>query len=293
MRIGLVASRLHRDGPDAALIKLMAPLESAFRDRLRPEIVVVGQTYDALLKAGLLRGYAGMTRLPSRRDGGLIHLVAQVVSDDPARALDAVVYLLDPDDPTSVFPEGQALKRECVIHDTPFISTLAHARDWFELLSVAHGAAPNPALDAWFAFERQTIALIAHDARKEAMVDFVRAHFGFFDRFAARIATGTTGALLNGLAEEIQEPGAGRWIRAFRSGPLGGDAEIALEVLENRCPRIVFFEDPHVARQHEADIQLLERSARISTEGTMCISDRASAKQWIEGCERRAAFART
>ena len=77
------------------------------------------------------------------------------------------------------------------------------------------------------------------------------------------------------------------WVRSFRSGPLGGDAEIALEVLENRCQRIVFFEDPHVARQHEADIQLLERSARIATDGTMCISDRASARTWIERCERR------
>ena len=288
LRIGLVASRLHRHGPNAALFRLLAPLDEALRDELKPELFVVGQTYDALAEARILNGYRGMHRLPARRDGGLIHLVAGVVAEDPAKRLDAIVYLLDPDDPTSVFPEGQALKRECVIHEVPFVSTFAHAREWFELTCVAHGLPRDPALDPWFDFGRQTIALVAHDARKDAMVAFVRDNFAFFDRFAGRIATGTTGGLLNVLADEIG--GAKRreqWVRRFRSGPLGGDAEIALEMLDNRCQRIVFFEDPHVARQHEADIQLLERSARIATERAMCVSDRASAQAWVRGCELR------
>jgi methylglyoxal synthase len=76
-------------------------------------------------------------------------------------------------------------------------------------------------------------------------------------------------------------------VRRFHSGPLGGDAEIALEILENRCRRAIFLEDPHVARQHEADIRLLERSAWITTERTMCISDRGSAEAWVASCERR------
>jgi methylglyoxal synthase len=132
------------------------------------------------------------------------------------------------------------------------------------------------------------VALIAHDSRKAAMVAFVREHFGFFDRFGARIATGTTGGLLNALADERGgTQGNAPWLQRFRSGPLGGDAEIALEVLEGRCQRIVFFEDPHVARQHEADIQLLERSARIATERAMCVSDSASAEEWVKRCEVR------
>ncbi len=68
---------------------------------------------------------------------------------------------------------------------------------------------------------------------------------------------------------------------------MGGDAEIALEVLEGRCCRVIFFEDPHVARQHEADIQLLERSAWITSERTVCISDRASAERWVGRCSQR------
>ncbi|MEO6567071.1 MAG: methylglyoxal synthase [Casimicrobiaceae bacterium] len=290
LRIGLAASRLHRTNPDAALFRLLRPLRDAIMHELRPELLAVGQTYDAIEASGVLSGYAGLQRLPTRRDGGLIHLVAGVVAVDPARRLDAIVYLLDPDDVTSVFPEGQALKRECVIHEAAFVSTFAHAREWFELERVQAGFAPDAALDPWFDFTQQTIALIAHDARKDAMMSFVRRHYAYFDRFAGRVATGTTGSLLNGVAEGLRNEGSAAWVRPFQSGPLGGDAEIALEVLQNRCQRIVFFEDPHVARQHEADIQLLERSARIAGERTMCVSDIASANHWIEGCTARDAM---
>jgi methylglyoxal synthase len=286
LRIGLAASALHRSAPNGALLRLLGPLERSIREELRAELFVLGQTYDALASARVLADYPRLTRLPARRDGGLIHLVAAVVSGDPGRRLDAVIYLLDPDDPTSVFPEGLALKRECVIHETLFVSTLAHAREWFELARVECGFAPNPLLDTQFDFASQTIGLIAHDARKGELVDFVRERFAFFDRFRRRIATGTTGGLLNDLATDIS-PSNTPWVHAFHSGPLGGDAEIALEVLENRCRRVIFLEDPHVARQHEADIQLLERSARITTERTMCVSDRASADAWVASCERR------
>jgi methylglyoxal synthase len=286
LRIGLAASALHRGALNGALFRLLGPLERSIREELRAELFVLGQTYDALVAEGVLADYPRLTRLPARREGGLIHLVAAVVSGDPARRLDAVIYLLDPDDPTSVFPEGQALKRECVIHETLFVSTLAHAREWFELARVECGFSPNPLLDTHFDFASQTIALIAHDSCKGELVEFVRGRFAFFDRFRRRIATGTTGAMLNDLAVEISAAHA-PWVQRFHSGPLGGDAEIALEILENRCRRVIFLEDPHVARQHEADIQLLERSARITTERTMCISDRASADAWVASCERR------
>ncbi|MDH6249373.1 methylglyoxal synthase [Polynucleobacter sphagniphilus] len=69
---------------------------------------------------------------------------------------------------------------------------------------------------------------------------------------------------------------------------MGGDAQIADLVLDRRCSRILFLEDPHVARQHEADIQLLERAARVVTDFTSCNSDNKSADRWLALLSKRA-----
>jgi methylglyoxal synthase len=66
----------------------------------------------------------------------------------------------------------------------------------------------------------------------------------------------------------------------YSSGPLGGDAQIAELVLDGRCDKVIFFEDPHVARQHEADIQLLDRAVCSATGGTTCFNSPAMAERW-------------
>ncbi|HEX4883771.1 MAG TPA: methylglyoxal synthase [Casimicrobiaceae bacterium] len=285
-RIGLAASGLHRDGRDGALARLVRRHERAIRVELHLELFAVGRTHGALRAQGLLDGYAGLHALPERREGGLMRLAAMLVDEDPARALDAIVYLLDPDDPASLFPEGLALKRQCVVHGKPFISTYAHAEEWIELERVLAGWPGDPLLDERFDPARHAIALVAHDARKDAMVAFARRHFALLSRFAKRYATGTTGTRLEALAVELGAPPA--WVHKLRSGPLGGDAQLAERVLDRAVSRVIFLEDPHVARQHEADIQLLERAARIATGFAGCVNDPASAERWAEGFSRRA-----
>ena len=287
MRIGLASNRLHHDTPDGALVRLVREWEGVFRTRLRPTLLTVGRAHAALAREGLLDAYPGLVALPYGRDGGLMRLVARVVDDDPAQGVDAIIYLIDPVDPSSVFPEAHALKRQCVIHGKPFLSTLAGAREWLELAHLRAGGTPSVASDGLFRFEEETIALVAHDACKDRMVAFVDENFAFFDRFAQRIATGTTGGLLNEVARRrgVAEPG--RWATRLKSGPLGGDAQIAEWLLDRRCRRVVFFEDPHVARQHEADIQLLERAARTVGDYAICIADERTARAWVEGCALR------
>ena len=69
---------------------------------------------------------------------------------------------------------------------------------------------------------------------------------------------------------------------------MGGDAQIAELVLEHQCQRVIFFEDPHVARQHEADIQLL--SARcVVTESATCATSPSVARRWAQAVEKRGA----
>lgn len=122
--------------------------------------------------------------------------------------------------------------------------------------------------------------LIARYARKDQMVDFAAEHFDILSRFAERVATGTTGSRLNDMAWARGWPAGQPWVTRFQSGPLGGDAQIAELVLDRRCHKVIFFEDPHVARQHEAGIQLLERAVASASEATTCFNTPAMAARW-------------
>ena len=64
------------------------------------------------------------------------------------------------------------------------------------------------------------------------------------------IATGTTG-------KHVES--AGLKVQRVKSGPLGGDAQIAAEVAEGRVQAVFFFRDPLDKHPHEPDIAMLMR----------------------------------
>ena len=76
------------------------------------------------------------------------------------------------------------------------------------------------------------IAFIAHDRKKEEMVNFVIAYEPYFEGHNL-YATGTTG-------KRIMEQ-TGLHIHRFASGPLGGDQQIGALVAENKMDLIVFY----------------------------------------------------
>ncbi len=287
MRIGLAANRLHHHDRHAALFRWLGPCEAGLRE-LGVELHAVGRTFDAIQRFGFLKDLEALRRYPNGREGGLMKLVAEVVGmGTPERTLDGAIYLMDPVDPSSVFPEATALKRQCVIHGKPFISTVATARDWIEVERLHAGLAPDPGADDLHAFGQHTLALIAHDAMKPAMLAFADEHFGVLSRFRSRVGTGTTGQRLNELAWSRGWPSDQEWVTRYQSGPMGGDAQIADRVLEGRCQRAIFFEDPHVARQHEADIQLLERAVTTVTDQAVCITAPRVAARWAQAAALR------
>ena len=287
MRLGLAANRLHHLGEEAALFRWLRACEAGIRE-LDLQLHAVGRTCDAIVAAGMLSGYGGLRRYPYGREGGLMKLVAEVVGlGEPQRTLDGAIYLIDPVDPSSTFPEAVALKRQCVIHGKPFITTVAGARDWIEVARIQAGYAPDPGANSLHAFESQTIALIAHDAMKPQMLAYAAEHFDLLSRFARRVATGTTGQRLNEMAWSRGWPQEQAWAHRYESGPMGGDAQIADLVLERRCQRAIFFEDPHVARQHEADIQLLERAVTTVTDDAVCVTSPAVARGWAMAATAR------
>lgn len=288
MLLGLAANRLHHHAPDAALFALLRACEGGIR-QLNLGLHAVGRTHDAIVAEGLLRGYAPLVRYPYGREGGLMKLVAEVVGmEGEGRTLDGAIYLLDPVDPSSVFPEALALKRQCVIHGKPFLSTVASARDWVEMERIHVGLPRDPGADGFHDLGAQTVALIAHDAMKATMIDFAARNFDVLSRYARRVGTGTTGQRLNEMAWSKGWPASEPWVQRFNSGPLGGDAQIADLVLERRCQRAIFFEDPHVARQHEADIQLLERAVTTRTHDAVCATSPQVAQRWCDAARLRA-----
>ena len=93
------------------------------------------------------------------------------------------------------------------------------------------------------------ISLIAHDSKKELMVQFCIAYCGILSRHDIR-ATGTTGKLV---AEAT-----GLHIQRFLSGSQGGDQQLASSISCNEIDLLIFFRDPLNAKSHEPnDINLL------------------------------------
>ncbi|WP_041914983.1 methylglyoxal synthase [Selenomonas ruminantium] len=96
----------------------------------------------------------------------------------------------------------------------------------------------------------QTIALIAHDKKKDEMLDFVGHHKDLLNKFHL-IATKTTGTLVN---KNYQLK-----VETMMSGPLGGDQQIGARVATEQVHYVIFLRDPLTSQPHEPDINALLR----------------------------------
>ncbi len=102
--------------------------------------------------------------------------------------------------------------------------------------------------------EHKTVALIAHDNKKDEMIAFALRNRAVLERYHL-IATGTTGGLL------IEKVGLN--VTQMLSGPLGGDAQIAAQVAEGKVAAVFFFIDPLGKHPHDPDINSLLRICNV------------------------------
>ena len=98
--------------------------------------------------------------------------------------------------------------------------------------------------------KKMTIALVAHDSRKEDMVQLVKAHSENVAKLGL-VATRSTGQLVQ---ERAKLP-----VTLVQSGPLGGDQQIGALVANGEVDAVIFLRDPLKAPPHEPDVSALLR----------------------------------
>ena len=107
--------------------------------------------------------------------------------------------------------------------------------------------------------EMRCLALVAHNHMKPAMRSFVEQRRELLKKFRLT-GTNTTMTMLNSVlgTESNIEYGP-----SFKSGPLGGDAEVCALMCQEDLGGVIFFMDPLDAHPHQCDIDALVRLSNV------------------------------
>lgn len=127
----------------------------------------------------------------------------------------------------------------------------------------------------------KNIALVAHDGRKQEMLEWVKYNIDKLSQHNL-FATGTTGRLIDEIGQ--REVGTGEHLGAddgfeeitktvygplhnkvvrLLSGPLGGDQQIGAMIAEGKIDALIFFCDNLITQGHQQDVSALTRLAAL------------------------------
>ena len=113
----------------------------------------------------------------------------------------------------------------------------------------------------------KNVALVAHDNRKTDLMEWVAYNA---EKLAKHhlVCTGTTGKMVE---ETLLKKGeAAQSLQKLKSGPLGGDMQLAALASEGKIDILVFFWDPMAAQPHDVDVKALLRITVLYNVPTAC-----------------------
>lgn len=119
--------------------------------------------------------------------------------------------------------------------------------------------------------KKLNIALVAHDARKQELIEWCTFNADFLAQHNL-YGTGTTAKLISDIITGY-EPGDSlisitlvqplKNITKLLSGPLGGDQQIGTMIAEGKIDVLIFFCDNLVTQGHQQDVSALSRLASL------------------------------
>jgi methylglyoxal synthase len=109
--------------------------------------------------------------------------------------------------------------------------------------------------------QRRNIGLVAHDNKKDDLVEWVDFNKGTLSPHNL-YATGNTG-------QKITDK-TGLRITLLKGGPYGGDMELGALIANDKLDYLIFFWDPLQAHPHDVDVKALLRIAVLYNVPTAC-----------------------
>ena len=220
----------------------------------------------------------------TRKSGlpGMIEIANDLVQGN----VDAVIQL-SVDDDLTLRAGSAVLQRQANVHNVPIAGNIGMAQSFVEFWKkrVGSGLITRPLNTsnkyAQVFFDRtchspledvvvdegdDVLAIISHDGRKNEMCRFLIENADTLRRFKHILATRNSGELAKKCL------GSAKWspedlsrVLCCKSGPEGGDVEIAAAVVKGLCRNVIFFQDPATSHPHHSDIRLFEQAVLIAT----------------------------
>ena len=252
---------------------------------------------------------ANSTSLPGFEDGGIIILSYLITQ----RVCSILWIFLTPLTTHWLNPEDLALMRLSDVHRVKKLMNSGSVEEWFstesklDIFKNLQPVPPNLKLiksnvtikpikltkneiknynkiewrtDKFPDFEddlgKVTIALIAHNEMKPRMIEFAIDYENELAKFDKILTTGTTGKEILNVTNKLSQK-----IKRYHSGPIGGDIEIATEILFNKCHIVIFFIDPLNPHPHLEDIRVIQ-GACMRHNLVRMLANEMQAREWME-----------